>query len=465
MKYIITFFFLINCSLGFSTTLNWNLNSIYGVSQSGFSSIILDAKNHFTATPNDTIIININAGTYNIGGNGSDGISISLLSIGINGRLIIKGAGMNNTTLVFTEVGQDMMRISNSNNISITDLHMTRTNYTVTQGIVQSIGTGYIDLEIQYGFPNPLSLYNNTSDQGRYLRRYTNSSIDPQVIQTNNNQIAWGYPGTVNTPPTLISGNIWRFQLNNPNLVASNYSIGELVGVKSKHEGEIYSIIGGSNFLFENVKWTHSTRGLARFGTQNLTIKNCRIERGAPINGQTPCMSSPSGGPQMNQPNDTVSSNMIVDSCYIDSPGDDCVAFFNVNGGKVINSTLRNSFARGILIIPQAQNICISNNTIENNPILGTYSQCVLSVSNQDNIKPKILVYPNPTTDKVHIQFDKNYDKIEYCLYNSIGQLVKTKKITNLSKTEVEIKGEKGLYILEILTDNNISESYKILKN
>ena len=465
MKNIIILFLLIQSTLGFSTNLNWNLNSMYGVSQSGFDSIILDAKNHFATNPDDTIIINIDAGTYNVGDIGNSAIKINSMSIGQNGRLIFKGAGINNTTLVFTNIYQTIIRINNSNNITFSDMHMTRANYTVTQGFVHSVGTGYVDLDIQDGFPTPLSLFNSNSNTGRYLRRYTNSKTDPQVIQTDNSQVNWGDPNSTPTPPVLLSGNIWRFYLDNTNQLLTNYNIGDLVGVKSKHEKETFFIIGGSNFLFENIKWTHSTRGVARNGAQNLTIKNCRIERGPPINGQTPCMASPSGGPQMNQPNDPVSSNMIVDGCYIDSPGDDCVAFFNVNGGKVINSTLRNSFARGIYILDGAQNICVSNNTMENNSILGNYSQCTLSVSNQSNIKTKFLVYPNPTKDKITIEFDKNYNKIEYNLYNYLGQLVKTKKLTNLSKTEVEIKEEKGLYILEILTDNNSSETYKFLKN
>ena len=359
------------------TTLNWNLNTLYGVTQNGFSSIILDAKNHFIGNPDDTIIINVDAGTYEIGGNGSNGIHINTVAPGSNGRLIIKGAGIDNTTLVFTEVRQDMIRVSNSNNIVISDMHMTRSVYTVTQGLVQNVGTGYIDLALQDGFPSPLPFFDNTSTNGRYLRRYTNSQTDPQVILTNNGQIPWGYVNSFYTLPELLSENIWRFYLNNPNLLASNYSIGDLVSVKSKHEGETYFIAGGSNILIENIKWTHSTRGVSRFGADNITIKKCRIERGDPINGQTPCMASPSGGPQMNQPNDALATNMVMDSCFIESPGDDCVAFFNVDGGRVTNSVLKNSFSsRGIYIISTAQNICVANTTLINNSIEGPYTAC-----------------------------------------------------------------------------------------
>ncbi len=439
---------------------------MYGVTQSGFSSIILDAKNHLISNPNDTVIINIDAGTYDIGGNGSNGIFINSVVPGVNGRLIIKGAGMDSTTLVFTEVDQDMIRISDSENIVLSDMHMTREEYTVTQGFVQSVGTGYIDLELQSGFPDPLALYNSASDQGRYLRRYTNSQTDPQVIQTNNGQIPWGYVNSVFTYPVLVSGNTWRFFLNDPNLLASNYSIGDLVGVKSKHEGETYFIVGGSDILIENIKWTHSTRGVARFGTNNLTIRKCRIERGDPINGQTPCMASPSGGPQMNQPNDAPSMNMIVDSCFIDSPGDDCVAFFNVDGGRVTNSVLKNSFSsRGIYIIPTAQNICVANDSLINNAIVGPYSICEdPSLGLQEIEKNKFLVYPNPNKGRISIRSDSNCSTIRFSVFNALGVLLSSGTKYSTSVVGIDLDGESGCYILEIRSDDGGLEYHKILR-
>ena len=348
--------------------ITWNLNTIYGVTQAGFASIISDAKTHFLNNPDDTIIVTIDAGTYTIGGNNSHGINLrSGFAPGPNGRLIFKGAGMDLTTLIFTDTTQDMINGLDVYRITFRDMHMGRSGYTVTQGVVVSVATGELVLDIQNGFPSPLELYNEWS-QGRYFRRYTNSTTDPQVIQTDNQQVPWGYRDGAYLYPELISGTTWKFYLNNPNQNLSNYNIGDLVGVKSKHEGETYWFNRGGDVVFENIKWTGSSRGLARGGFSQLILRGCRIERGAPINGQMPCLSTPSGGPQMNQPADTVSTDMIVENCYIDSPGDDCVAFFNVDCGKVMNSTLRNSFARGFLVTPEASAICGANNSMENNP-------------------------------------------------------------------------------------------------
>ncbi|MFH4966922.1 T9SS type A sorting domain-containing protein [Gaetbulibacter sp. M240] len=353
----------------FAAEITWNLNATYGVTQSGFANIISDARTHFLSHPDDTIIVTIDEGTYNIGGNGSHGINFRPgFQPGPNGRLIFKGAGMDLTKLIFTETRQDMMNGIDVYRITFQDMHMARPGYTVTQGTVVSIAAGELVLEIQNGFPTPLELYDDTFAQGRYFRKYTNSTSDPQVIQEDNDQVPWGYRNGVYLYPELVSGNTWKFYLSNPNQILTNYAVGDLVGVKSKHEGEIYWFNRGGEVVFENIKWTGSSRGLVRGGFSDLTIRGCRIERGEPINGQMPCLSTPSGGPQMNQPSDIVSTNMIVENCFIDSPGDDCVAFFNVNCGKVLNSTLRNSFARGFLVTPEASNICGANNIMENNP-------------------------------------------------------------------------------------------------
>ena len=61
----------------FAAEITWNLNATYGVTQSGLANIISDARTHFLSHPDDTIIVTIDEGTYNIGGNGSHGINLS----------------------------------------------------------------------------------------------------------------------------------------------------------------------------------------------------------------------------------------------------------------------------------------------------------------------------------------------------------------------------------------------------
>lgn len=46
------------------------------------------------------------------------------------------------------------------------------------------------------------------------------------------------------------------------------------------------------------------------------------------------------------------------------------MAFFYVDGGGVLNSTLRNSFASAIRVSQESSNICVENTTIDNCPFV-----------------------------------------------------------------------------------------------
>lgn len=467
-----------------ANSVTWNLKSLYGITQTGFASIIKDAKNHFTYSPTDTITIRIDAGTYSIGGNGADGISLSSIgSASTVGQLIFEGAGMDQTTLIFTDITQDMIHGSDVYGLEFRDMHMTRDRYTVTQGNVVSVVPGEIIIELHEGFPTPLELWQDWS-QGRFLRRYTTSTTDPEVIAVDNDQVPYGWRSNAAKKPELVQGRQWRFYLNSTTLLLSNYHVGEYVGIKSKFEGQTYWFQRGSNLVFENIKWTHSSRGLVRGGLSNVLVKGCRIERGAPILGQTPCMSTPSGGPQMNQyvsSGDPLSTNMVLEDCFIESTGDDCVAFFNVDGGKVINSTLRNSFCRGILVSQEAYNICVIGTTIPNSKIeledkpsvspnlrtpVSTYDLEVAYAANFinkscDSIPSSIhndiytpdsfSIFPNPTSSSLTVRL-KTLDAITIEISNLLGKVLIQKQnqltfdISNLPK---------GVYLLSVKQGEN----------
>lgn len=455
--------------------VTWNLKTKYGITQTGFASIIAEAKTRLQSTPNDTIYVIIDQGKFNIGGNASYGILIDNLgTINSKGRLIFKGAGMDLTTLVFTDINQDIMHGSNVYGLQFKNMHMTRPNYTVTQGTVFAVSAGQIDLDIHKDFPTPLAIW-DFWEQGRYLRKYTSSKTDPQLIQSDNEQVPWGYRSSSYKQPEFISGH-WRIYLNNPTLVLSNYKVGDLVGVKSKHVGNTYWFSTGKDLLFENIKWTHSSRGLVRNGFSNVTLKGCRIERGPALNGQTPCLSTPSGGPQFNQyssSGDPVATGIKVENCFTESTGDDAVAFFNVDGATITNSTFRNAFGSGIMVSQEAFNICVTGTTIPNSvfeledrapnlraPLTtsdlnlaysaGYISNCTAQAASKltDNseIKSKESILINLTSSNLDIQMnEKGNALIE--IYNLQGEVV----FSGINKTTFDISNlHKGMYIVSI---------------
>ncbi len=77
----------------------------------------------------------------------------------------------------------------------------------------------------------------------------------------------------------------------------------------------------------------------------------------------------------------------------------------------------------------------------------------VVAVANANSIS-KFTIYPNPTLDKVTISFGKVLDKGVITIKNSIGQVMRTEKVS--SKKEVELKFDipSGIYFVEVASDS-----------
>jgi len=340
-----------------ATAVIWNLKSRFGdINQAAIVRAISEAKKYFAKHPSDTVVIEFDAGTYPLSAptNGDKGIiELSGVKPGPAGRLVLRGAGMDKTTLVF-DPAADQIYGKDVHQISFIGFHMTRKDYSVSQGHVMAVASGHIDLEIQSGFPTPQDIFNPDSGQGRYLRRYTDSRSDPQLILKDNDQIPW-------KTAQLIAGRRWRINLKQTTRLA-NYKPGDLVGIKSKHGGQTYWISGGSDFVFEEVKWTQESRGVFRGGFNKIRISRCVVERAPALEGQVPCLSTPGGGPQIGQPRDPPTAGNLVEDCSMTATGDDSIAFFNASG-TIRNCHIADCFGRGILLYhsPVAH---LENNTL-----------------------------------------------------------------------------------------------------
>ena len=379
-------------------TLHWNIQTKFGVSVPGLRTAINEAKDHFSKAPDDVVILEFDEGSFYLEDESAAKGTIDLSGIkpGSKGRLVFQGKGIDKTILVFGDNkdalwGRDVYRVT------MAGMHMTRKQYTVSQGMVVSTAPGKVVLEIQEGFPTPADIFNAKSDQGRYLRRYTNSKTDPQMIQENNDQIPW-------TRASRIEGQRWEIELKNKKVVA-NYSKGDLVGIKSKHGGQAYWFMGGSDIVFESVKWTQKTRGVFRGGCDKIRFLNCITERSPPIHGQMPCLASPEGGPQIGQPNDPPTTGNLVKNCRFIASGDDAVAFFNASG-EIIGCYSSDAFCRGILAA-NSPGAVLTNNTVVRCPV--QQSKDYRLPAHQD----KVLRTPTKTAIKDLIREDVSFGGIQ----------------------------------------------------
>jgi len=71
-------------------------------------------------------------------------------------------------------------------------------------------------------------------------------------------------------------------------------------------------------------------------------------------------------------------------------------------------------------------------------------------------------IFPNPTIDEITIE-SKSKDNINYIVKNMTGKTVQ-KGLINNDLTRININGNSGIYMIEIIDKNNVSSIHKIIK-
>jgi hypothetical protein len=333
-----------------------------GVSLAGINLAIDDARGIFRSQPNDTVIVQLPAGSFPMVPSGAQrSIDVSDVSPGPAGRLVVRGLGMAQTVLVFDSNASEIVG-RNTSHVTFSGLHFTLARMTVSQGHVTALTPGTVDVQIQQGFPAPGDLIDDFSKpNGRYLRRCTDSRTDSHIIESEDNrQIFW-------REAQQISPGLWRLYLAKQR--GGELHIGDFIAVKSKKgNSNAYRFMGGTDVTFDDVLWTRASRGVFRGGMSDVHILNSAIRRDPPVDGQSPCLSSAGGGPQIGQPNDPPTSGNVVRNFTAEGTGDDAVAFFNASG-KIENATISGSFARGILLI-NSPDVVINSVHMDASPLL-----------------------------------------------------------------------------------------------
>ena len=333
-----------------------------GVSLASLNAAIDEARSGFRSQPNDTVIIQLPAGRFPMVAAGAQhSIDVSDIAPGPAGRLVVRGLGMTQTVLVFDTDAPEIVGRDTSH-VTFTGLHFTLARMEVSQGHVVALTPGTIDVRIQDGFPGPGELIAKADKpNGRYVRRCTDSRADSHIIESaDNRQIFW-------RDAQQISPGVWRLYLGRQR--GEELNAGDFIAVKSKNEeSNAYRFFGGTDFTFDHVLWTRATRGVFRGGMNNVHILDSMIRRDAPVYGQSPCLSSAGGGPQIGQPRDPPTTGNVVQNFYAEGTGDDSLAFFNASG-TVSNVTISGSFARGILLF-NSPGVAVSNVHMDASPLL-----------------------------------------------------------------------------------------------
>jgi len=90
----------------------------------------------------------------------------------------------------------------------------------------------------------------------------------------------------------------------------------------------------------------------------------------------------------------------------------------------------------------------------------------ILNLNIPQSTDIEISIFPNPTADYINLSLNiSNSNKLVYQLYDSIGRLILTKNNLKTNETISMEEFPSTVYYLNILENNLIIKTYKIIKN
>jgi hypothetical protein len=83
---------------------------------------------------------------------------------------------------------------------------------------------------------------------------------------------------------------------------------------------------------------------------------------------------------------------------------------------------------------------------------------------NETTVNLELSVYPNPTTNYLTLKAEK-IDNLNYQLLDMLGRVIKRKKMVSNS-SNISLEGQPtSIYFLNVVKDNKIIKTFKIIKN
>lgn len=146
-----------------------------------------------------------------------------------------------------------------------------------------------------------------------------------------------------------------------------------------------------------------------------------------------------------------------------------CLVFYNTNAQQVINASGGDAYGDGSIVSYSIGQITQSTKSGSGETLfegiqLFFPSSTLSIIDTKTNIN--IATYPNPTTSILNIKIDdKNENTLSYRLINLQGKLIQTGFIKN-NITEINMNHlPTATYLLKVNGSNNITKTYKIIKN
>ncbi|MGB0851082.1 MAG: T9SS type A sorting domain-containing protein, partial [Bacteroidia bacterium] len=82
----------------------------------------------------------------------------------------------------------------------------------------------------------------------------------------------------------------------------------------------------------------------------------------------------------------------------------------------------------------------------------------------ENSLKHSFRIYPNPTKGELTIEFDKRHSKIQAQLLSITRQVIDSKTVSNTNSLSFDLDAAKGIYLLELITENEGKAVVRIVK-
>lgn len=131
----------------------------------------------------------------------------------------------------------------------------------------------------------------------------------------------------------------------------------------------------------------------------------------------------------------------------------------NASGGNANSAGGDVSYSVGQVVF---QNYINSNGSVEQG-VQHAYEIVSAGISSY-SLNFSVSVYPNPTVDALNLTIDHVKENMEYQLFSENGQLIKQSSINDQVTTIDAQTLAPGLYILNLLSNQEQIESFRIIK-
>ncbi|WP_085808857.1 hypothetical protein [Sphingomonas sp. TZW2008] len=338
------------------------------VSAAGLADAIARARQQLAERPGTRVVLQLPAGTFDLSGPRAGRRPASIDLSGIDAcpaGLVLRGAGMMRTTLIKDD---DLVGIiaRNASCLTITDLTLAQKRPEVSQGTVTAVAPGTIDIDVPAGFASPAALAAVTPSRDyngraiRWAKRFERVGSDVRMI-VNERAVRW--TGAVPVPGKPLR---FRITIDVGRPGATQFKMGDLVGLTAKSGGQAYRFVNGHDITFQNVRWIGDARGKFR-RVDRVTIRGVRVTPPAQIAGMPYLFATSAGGPQIGHPGDPLTTGHVVEDNVFEKTGDDAIALADASG--VVRRNRITDAARGILIVG-AGDVTLADNILVRAPVL-----------------------------------------------------------------------------------------------